>query len=191
MSWFEKNRDILKRIETEHTFTHRGKVKTGNHSWFISSGLFDEPRRLWTGLKYPLYGGSYLVVSRAASELAILSILYKEAPELTPMFPRFYGVVTPVDKPAALVVDDYSKGGKVNIQPCHNLPRRLLEVTEYGFRFGMGNSLEQIAVIVGGRPRIMDLSPATFHEKEDEEVKQRIEAELEKYTIKVPIPPKE
>lgn len=187
MSWSENNQRFLKEIEASHQFKSIGEAQGGTSSQFIFTGYFDSriSRRLWTGLKIPLWGGGALIEHRAVQELTFFETIAKEKPRLIPTLPRFYGYVTTNDnEPAAIIMEDHSKGGRIPLTPVDisSLPS---ELAEYGFRFGLRSSLGQIAVKTPNQQlRVIDVYSGFLPEDQDNETRQKIEDELSKYTIK-------
>lgn len=187
MSWSENNQRLLKEIEASHQFSSKGEAVGGTSSQFVFTGSFDSriSRRLWTGIKIPRWGGEALIEQRAVQELTIFETIAKETPWLIPTLPRFYGLVTTNDnEPAAIIMEDHSKGGRITLAPVdiYSLP---LELAEYGFRFGLRSSLGQMAVKTPNQQlRVIDVYSGILPEDQDNKTRQKIEDELNKYTIK-------
>ena len=184
MSWSENNQRILREIESSHTFRCTGEAQGGNSNRFVFTGSFDSrTRRLWTGLKLPSMNRSAsLLEQRAAHELTIFRIISEEQPWLIPAFPLFYGLVKKDDEPVAIVMEDYTRGGKNSLKPVLDLPG---ELVEYGFRFGLRSALGQIAVRTPNkRLRLMDFYPGFFTEDNDYRTQMEIQEQLDLYTIK-------
>lgn len=184
MSWLENNQRILRQIESSHTFRCTGEAQGGNSNRFVFTGSFDSrARRIWTGLKLPRVNRSAsLLEQRAAHELTIFKIISEEQPWLIPTFPLFYGLVKKDDQPVAIVMEDYTKGGKNSLKHVLDLPG---EFVEYGIRFGLRSGLSQIAVTTpNDRLRLMDFYPGYFTEDKDYTTQVKIYEQLDLYTIK-------
>lgn len=107
------------------------------------------------------------VYSSIISEIACISLILREAPELTPLMPLFICELTVDGKERALLTEDASKGGLLDVRSMgvsDSTRQTLYEAfSAYGSRDAVFMEEEQLnrslAFDVGGQEKLLDFTP--------------------------------
>lgn len=132
MSYLERNRRLLKEIDSNLPLQKGKQLGDGGISKFFSAGSYNSDElgtEVYVGLKEDNYKDPEQLRDRFIFELAVLSVVAKNLPHLLPELPLFYGLLIGKDgEPIAIVTEDFSLNGANYVGPSRFVPRGFSEL---------------------------------------------------------------
>lgn len=135
MSYLERNEALIAELQAQGDKLERGEV-VGQSTFrtFTPAGSFQSEvleREVCVGVKeHRDRDGLFFVSTEVARGLAVITIITEEIPQLAPKFPLFYGLVVDAAERAAIITEDFSRTGRLEITNYDNLNSGIPKVPE-------------------------------------------------------------